>query len=426
MGFAVEAIRSALDDAGLKPAELDGLLVQPGVAWRTAEPATSWMANTELQEIMGLRDLRLIASMNLGGATAGAMVAYAAQCVAAGMANAVACVFADDPLKPPEPGVDSRTGAAYGQAFGINASYGFFGAVAGYGMVAKRHMELYGTTSEQFGAVAVAQRKWANMNPAAYFYNAPLTIEDYFNSRWISEPFRLLDCCLVSNGGICVIVTSAERARDLKKPPVYILGAGQGHPGGDPVDRLASGAGLAKEVAFKMAGIALVGRQPGRAVRLLHLYRDRDPGRLRLLSQGRGRAVRRRRTYRTRRLAPGQHRRRPVKRLLSVGHDAAVRSGYPGPGRGRRAPGEEARYLPGLRQWRASDHPFDPGSEHPPGPHSQAQSGGEGGRGQRSLSGNRTRQRKRRVAAGIAGHRIFELLVDTAGGLANAAGQGGK
>jgi acetyl-CoA acetyltransferase len=266
MGFSVEAIRSALDDSGLKPAELDGLLIQPGVAWRTAEPATSWMANTELQEIMGLRDLRLIASMNLGGATAGAMVAYAAQCVAAGMANAVACVFADDPLKPPEPGVDSRTGAAYGQAFGINASYGFFGAVAGYGMVAKRHMELYGTTSEQFGAVAVAQRKWANMNPAAYFYNAPLTIEDYFNSRWISEPFRLLDCCLVSNGGICVIVTAAERARDLKKPPVYILGAGQGHPGGDPVDRLASGAPLAKEVAFKMAGIEL------KDVNLVELY----------------------------------------------------------------------------------------------------------------------------------------------------------
>lgn len=257
MGFAVEAVRLALEDAGLKPSELDGLLVQPGVAWRESAGGLSWMANTEMQEIMGLRDLRLIATMNLGGATAGAMVAYAAQSIAAGMANAVACVFADNPLKPPQPGVDSSTGAAYGQAFGINASYGFFGAVAGYGMVAKRHMELYGTTSEHFGAVAVAQRKWANLNPTAYFYNAPLTMEDYFNSRWISEPFRLLDCCLVSNGGICVIVTSAERARDLKKPPVYILGAGQGHPGGDPVDRLACGAGLAKEVAFKMAGIEL-------------------------------------------------------------------------------------------------------------------------------------------------------------------------
>jgi acetyl-CoA acetyltransferase len=257
MGFAVEAISLALADAGLKPSDLNGLLVQPGIAWRTAEPMTSWMANTEIQEIMGLRNLGLIASMNLGGATAGAMVAYAAQSIAAGMADTVACVFADNPLKAPQPGVESRTGAAYSQAFGINASYGFFGAVAGYGMVAKRHMELYGTTNEHFGAVAVAQRKWANMNPVAYFYNRPLTMDDYLNSRWISEPFRLLDCCLVSNGGICVIVTSAERARDLRKPPVYILGAGQGHPGGDPVDRLSCGAPQAKAVAFKMAGIEL-------------------------------------------------------------------------------------------------------------------------------------------------------------------------
>jgi acetyl-CoA acetyltransferase len=215
------------------------------------------MANTEMQDLMGLRDLRLIATMNLGGATAGAMVAYAAQSIAAGMANAVACVFADNPLKPPQPGAQGSAGAAYGQAFGMNASFGMFGAVATYGLVAKRHMELYGTTAEHFGAVAVAQRKWANRNPIAYFRERPLTLEDYLNSRWICEPFRLLDCCLVSNGGICVIVTSAERARDLRKPPVYILGAGQGHPGGDPVDRLACGAPIAKEVAFKMAGIDL-------------------------------------------------------------------------------------------------------------------------------------------------------------------------
>ena len=257
MGFGIEAIRLALDDAGLKASELDGLLVQPGVAWRESAGALSWMANTEMQDLMGLRDLRLIATMNLGGATAGAMVAYAAQSIAAGMASAVACVFADNPLKPPQPGAQGSAGAAYGQAFGMNASFGMFGAVATYGLVAKRHMELYGTTAEHFGAVAVAQRKWANLNPIAFFRERPLSMEDYLNSRWICEPFRLLDCCLVSNGGICVIVTSAERARDLRKPPVYILGAGQGHPGGDPVDRLACGAPLAKAVAFKMAGIEL-------------------------------------------------------------------------------------------------------------------------------------------------------------------------
>src|SRR5579875_3146136 len=101
MGFAIEAVRLALEDAGLKPADLDGLLVQPGVAWRESAGGLSWMANTEMQELMGLRDLRLIATMNLGGATAGAMVAYAAQSIANGMANAVACVFADNPLEPP-------------------------------------------------------------------------------------------------------------------------------------------------------------------------------------------------------------------------------------------------------------------------------------------------------------------------------------
>src|SRR5581483_3269997 len=85
----------------------------------------------------------------------------------------------------------------------------------------------------------------------------PLTLDDYRRGRWIVEPFRLYDCCLVSNGGLAVIVTGAERARDLRKPPVYIQGMGQGHPGGDPAETLASGAPLAKETAFRMAGLSL-------------------------------------------------------------------------------------------------------------------------------------------------------------------------
>jgi acetyl-CoA acetyltransferase len=84
-----------------------------------------------------------------------------------------------------------------------------------------------------------------------------MTLDDYHRSRWVVEPFHLFDCCLVSNGGLAVIVTSAERARDLKKPPVYIWGMGQGHPGGDPSETLTSGAILAKEHAFAMAGITL-------------------------------------------------------------------------------------------------------------------------------------------------------------------------
>ena len=124
-----------------------------------------------------------------------------------------------------------------------------------YALVARRHMHVYGTTQDHLGAVAVAQRRWANLNPAAQLHDQPLTLADYHRSRWIVEPFHLFDCCLVSNGGLAVIVTSAERARDRKKPPVYIRGMAQGHLGGDPADTLSSGAVLAREPAFRMAGL---------------------------------------------------------------------------------------------------------------------------------------------------------------------------
>ena len=231
MGFAAEAIKLALDDAGLKREDLDGLLVNPGITW-----AENTMASFSLQQAMGLRDLRLSATMGLGGATAGAMIMHAAQSIACGMANTVACVFADAPLKPPAP-KDAKgksdgggSAAAYGFARGLNAAYGQFGVNAHYAFVARRHMDLYGTTQDHLGAIAVEQRKWATMNPEAQFHDAPMTMADYHSSRWIVEPFHLYDCCLVSNGGCAVIVTSAERAKSLKKPPVYLLGMGQDIP----------------------------------------------------------------------------------------------------------------------------------------------------------------------------------------------------
>jgi len=217
------------------------------------------MASTTLQNAMGIRDLRLTATMNLGGATAGAMIMHAAQAIDAGMAEVVACVFADAPLRPPSPskGDGGGSAASYGFAQGVNAHYGLFGVNAQYAFVAQRHMYKYGTTNDHFGAVAVSERDWANLNPAAQFHDNPMTLADYHASRWVVEPFHLYDCCLVSNGGLAVIVTSAERAKNLKRPPVYILGMAQGHPGGDPMETLISGAPLAKETAFKMAGVNL-------------------------------------------------------------------------------------------------------------------------------------------------------------------------
>ena len=256
--FAAEAVRLAVEDAGLRKEEIDGLLVNEGV---TPLPG---IGGLELQNILGLTNLRLLSAMNAGGATAGLMVQYAAYAIAHGMANHVVCVFADAPLREGKGG-----GAAYGSMgqraqpqgmSGLYTAFGVFGINARYALAARRHMGLYGTTNDHFGAVAVAERRWATMNPLAQ-QREPITIEDYHASRWVVEPLHLLDCCLVSNGGVAVIVSAADWARDLRQPPVYVWGMGQGHPGdlrraGWDVETQ-TGAPEAKEQAFAMAGIDL-------------------------------------------------------------------------------------------------------------------------------------------------------------------------
>jgi acetyl-CoA acetyltransferase len=141
---------------------------------------------------------------------------------------------------------------------GLRAAYGNFGANPEYAMAARRHMHLYGTTSEQFGTIAVGQRQWAELNPWAQM-KKPMTLEDHQTSRFIAEPLRLLDCCLVSNGAVAVIVTSADRARDLLQPPAYVLGYAQCAPGDNlRTDRhpaTETGAKTSGEIAFRMAGI---------------------------------------------------------------------------------------------------------------------------------------------------------------------------
>jgi acetyl-CoA acetyltransferase len=121
-------------------------------------------------------------------------------------------------------------------------------------------MERYGTTSQQLAEVAVAQRAWAAHNPRAQMRD-PITVADHQASRMIAEPFRLLDCCLVSNGGVAVIVTTAERAADLAAPPVHVLGWAQCHPGRflmrDDDFGLVTGAARSGPRALAMAGITL-------------------------------------------------------------------------------------------------------------------------------------------------------------------------
>lgn len=216
LSLATEAFRAALADAGLRKSDVDGLLTMPGTT--SSEPAKHYL---RLGEHLGINP-RWAGSLQMGGATAGALIQQAALAIGAGMADVVACVFGDAAKTG-----GSRFGAAPGSAVSWS-NWGMYGNAANSAMGARRHMALYGTTSEQLGWVAVNARRNAALNPNAVM-RAPMTIDDHQASRWIVEPLHLLDCCLISDGGVAVIVTSAERAADLRAGAVPILGMGQGH-----------------------------------------------------------------------------------------------------------------------------------------------------------------------------------------------------
>ncbi|MEH0573211.1 MULTISPECIES: thiolase family protein [Streptomyces] len=250
--FAADAVRRAVADAGLELADVDGLLTNTGLAGGVG---------LGLQRRLQLRDLSLLSEIQSYGASAGAMVSYAAMAVQAGMVDTVVCVFADAPLRE-----GRSSSAAYSRPReavgfdGLRLHAGLTSVNALYALAAQRHMATYGTTSEQLGALAVAQRAWAAGNPMAQM-RAPITLADHQASRWIAEPLRLLDCCLVSNGGVAVVVTSAERAAHLPQPPVHVLGWAQNHPGyadaSDSSFGLESGAARSGPAALKMAGVGL-------------------------------------------------------------------------------------------------------------------------------------------------------------------------
>jgi len=177
----------------------------------------------------------------------------------AGDANVVVCVWADAPLR-----ADRPAGSVYRQPRrgwnGLLHQTGVRSPTIQYALAARRHMQRYGTTHEQLGAIAVAQRDWAALNPRAQM-RTPITIEDYLSARSVADPLRLLDCCLVSNGAAAVVVTSRERAADGDQPPVRVLAWGQSHPGmrlrNNPDFGLVSGAAHSGKQALAMAGVRL-------------------------------------------------------------------------------------------------------------------------------------------------------------------------
>src|SRR5580658_414343 len=241
-----ESARGALDDAGLTIKDVDGFL-------------TSGIGGMGIVGVCDYLNLtpNYVDSTSIGGSSFVAHTAHAAAAIAAGLCEVALIVYGS-------PAASSRfaigTGGFGGTAGEPCDQYEApFGptTVGAYAMIAQRHMHDYGTTPEQLAEIAVVMRHHASMNPAAK-YRDPITVEDVLASRVISSPLHLLDCCIISDGGGALVVTSAERARDLKKKPAYLLGAGETvrHAARGKRDFLEIAAAQSGRLAFERAGVA--------------------------------------------------------------------------------------------------------------------------------------------------------------------------
>ncbi len=213
------ATRRALEDCGLEKPAIDGYMT-PGTGFASVDDAAN------MAEYLAIRH-RWIDGTMVGGSTFEFYVQHAAAAIREGMCDVVLVTYGSDLL--------SRMGRMLGTSTfsggatrvkgptGFESSWGNVLAGA-YAMAARRHMHEYGTTSEQLAEIAVGVREYAGLNPKAQ-YRDPITVEDVLSSRMIADPLHKLDCCVISDGGGAFIMTTAERARDLRKPPVYVLGA---------------------------------------------------------------------------------------------------------------------------------------------------------------------------------------------------------
>src|SRR3990172_2138906 len=181
VNLTVEAVRNAIQDAGIDKSEIDAVL--------TKYPTSNFQSlfSATIAQRLGVVQ-KVTATIDQAGASNIGLIGYAVMCIEAGLCNVAVCSYGDNPL--------TGDRSVYARPRGTDAAYGFFGAPSGYAMIARRYMHEFGLRPEQLGTIDVTFREHASLNPNAQFRD-PISLEDYLNARWVADSFRLLDCCAV-------------------------------------------------------------------------------------------------------------------------------------------------------------------------------------------------------------------------------------
>jgi acetyl-CoA acetyltransferase len=213
--LAARAITLALEDAGIRPDEVDGYIYQGGIA--------GGLSDTLPLQMVGIPASMVWQAASLGS-YANVMVAMAIGAMESGLCQTCVLVHATS-------AASRRGGGAgpMGTDGNTPGAYGWYGPGATAACMAQRFIHLYGLTREQLGSVSLTLREYANRRPEAVMHDKAITMDDYLNARMVVEPLCLYDFCLVNDGAVALIITSAEKARTLKKPPVYVMGYGIDH-----------------------------------------------------------------------------------------------------------------------------------------------------------------------------------------------------
>ena len=248
----VQVIREALDDAGLGIGDVDGVF---------CATTAGWAASMELAEYLGIAP-RWTDSTLTGGSSFEIHVEHAAAAIALGLCDVAVVVYAANPRSSFKRGTggyrsrQSLPGPTPSAEWEL--PHGLRMPIGAYALAASRHMHEFGTTSEQLAQIAVDTRRWAVDNPRARLQD-PITVDDVLASPMQASPLHKLDCCLVTDGAGAVVLTSAERARTLRKPPALVLGTGTCHTHAmisQMPDLTTTGAAVSGPLAFEAAGLA--------------------------------------------------------------------------------------------------------------------------------------------------------------------------